>query len=50
MSRYRGSLVPGGTFFFTVNLADRCSRLLVEHIERLRAAFNPFGRGVPFEL
>jgi putative transposase len=37
MSRYRRSLVSGGTYFFTVNLADRSSRLLVEHIDRLRA-------------
>jgi putative transposase len=36
MSRYRRSLAAGGTFFFTVNLADRKSRLLVEEISRLR--------------
>ncbi|HBM08580.1 MAG TPA: transposase, partial [Pseudomonas sp.] len=29
MSNYRRSLVPGGTWFFTVTLADRQSRLLV---------------------
>ena len=39
MSRYRRSLAAGSTFFFTVNLADRNSRLLVEEIHRLRSAF-----------
>jgi putative transposase len=32
MSRYRRSLVTGGTCFFTVTLADRGSRLLVDPI------------------
>ncbi len=40
MSRYRRSLATGGTFFFTVTLADRGSRLLVEHIDRLRRAYG----------
>jgi putative transposase len=40
MTRYRRNFVPGGTFFFTVNLADRRLCLLVEHIELLRAAFR----------
>ena len=35
MSRYRRSLATGGTFCFTVTLADRGSRLLVDHIDRL---------------
>ena len=34
----RGNRVPGGTFFFTVNLLDRRSDLLVTHIEALRDA------------
>ncbi len=40
MSRYRRSLALGATFFFTVNLSDRRSRLLVEEIERLRTAYR----------
>jgi len=40
MSRYRRSLAGGGTYFFTVNLADRNSRVLVEEIDRLRRAFD----------
>jgi hypothetical protein len=35
---YRRNRVPGGTFFFTVNLLDRRSGLLVTHIDALRAA------------
>ena len=38
MSRYRRSLASGGVFFFTVNLADRKCRLLVDQIDRLRLA------------
>lgn len=38
MTQYRRDHLPGGTFFFTVALAERSSRLLIEHIERLRDA------------
>lgn len=40
MTAYRRNLVAGGTFFFTVNLADRRSRLLVERIAALRESFR----------
>ena len=33
MARYRRNFIAGGTFFFTVKLADPKSRLLVEHID-----------------
>ena len=36
MSEYRRWWVPGGTYFFTVNLADRSQRLLVERFDALR--------------
>ena len=49
MSRYRRALVPGGTFFFTVTLADRRSTALVEHIDRLRAAYGRVQRKHPFQ-
>ena len=49
MSRYRRSIVAGGTFFFTVTLADRHSSLLVEHIERLRLVYVRVQREHPFE-
>ncbi|MFC2541264.1 hypothetical protein [Neisseria sicca] len=32
MARYRRNFTVGGTFFFTVKLADPKSRLLVEHV------------------
>jgi putative transposase len=38
MSNYRRAAVPGATYFFTVHLADRRSRMLVEHVDALRAA------------
>jgi putative transposase len=49
MSRYRRSPVPGGAYFFTVNLVDRRSRLLVEHIDRLRAVFQSVRAWRPFQ-
>lgn len=48
MSHYRRSLVPGGTFFFTVTLADRRSHALVEHIERLREVYRRVQADHPF--
>jgi putative transposase len=40
MVRYRRNLVPGGTFFFTLTLADRRSSVLVDHVGLLRTAFR----------
>jgi putative transposase len=40
MTSYRRNFVPGGSYFFTVNLADRRLRLLTDNIEALRAAFR----------
>jgi putative transposase len=37
---YHGNRVPGGTFFFTVNLLDRRSDLLVRHANVLREAIR----------
>jgi putative transposase len=49
MSRYIRSFVPGATYFFTVNLADRNSDLLVSGIEKLRSAYAGVQRRYPFE-
>jgi hypothetical protein len=38
MPDYRRNRVPGATYFFTVNLRDRRSDLLVTHIDALREA------------
>ena len=50
MPRYRREPVPGGTFFFTVNLLERRRRLLVEHIGDLRASFHAARVAQPFEI
>jgi len=48
--RYRRAQTAGGTFFFTVNLADRSSRLLVERIDALRASVRVVKDRHPFEI
>ncbi len=48
MVNYRGNRVSGGTYFFTVTLADRRSRALTEHITLLREAFRRVRRERPF--
>lgn len=50
MSNYRRNRVPGGTYFFTVNLYDRQSGLLVEHIDALRAAVRKIKQSRPFHI
>jgi REP-associated tyrosine transposase len=48
MTSYRRNFVAGGSFFFTVNLADRRLFLLIEHIDELRSAFRETRRRHPF--
>jgi putative transposase len=43
-------MVAGGTFFFTVALADRRSSALVEHVAALRAAFRQTRHERPFQI
>jgi putative transposase len=50
MSNYRRAWVPGGTYFFTVNLLERNRWLLVEHVDRLRVAFAQTRATRPFEV
>jgi len=50
MVHYRRNRLRGGTFFFTVTLADRRSRLLVEHVDLLREAFRVVRRKYPFQI
>jgi putative transposase len=50
MVRYRRHFVPGGTYFFTLALADRRSSALVDHIATLRTAFRRARRERPFEI
>ncbi|MFP6848450.1 MAG: transposase [Pseudomonas sp.] len=49
MSNYRRHWLPGGTYFFTVTLANRQSTLLVDAISTLRQAYADAGRRHPFE-
>jgi putative transposase len=49
MANYRRARIPGGTFFFTVTLADRSSKLLVEQIARLREFYVRVQDRHPFE-
>jgi putative transposase len=48
--RYRRSIVPGGTYFFTVNLAVRSQDWLVKHIELLRDVFRAVRTRHPFDM
>jgi putative transposase len=50
MVRYRRNFVAGGTFFFTVTLADRTSRVLTDHIAALRTAMRQTRRLHPFAI
>jgi len=47
---YRRNLVPGGTYFFTVPLADRRSDWLVCYVNLLRQAFRLARRKRPFKI
>ncbi|MCI5146354.1 MAG: transposase, partial [Candidatus Electrothrix sp. AR3] len=48
--RYRRARMPGGTYFFTVNLAERKRTLLVDHIDDLRNAVRKVLTDHPFHI
>ncbi len=50
MSNYRRVWVPGGTYFFTVNLLERRRRLLTERIGALGEAFRTAQTARPFSM
>jgi putative transposase len=50
MTDYRRNFIAGGSFFFTVNLAERRLRLPTEHIDALRTAFRETRRDHPFTI
>ncbi len=50
MTIYRRSFVEGGSYFFTVNLAERRLRLLTDHVELLRRAFRYVRKRHPFVI
>jgi len=50
MPNYRRAFIPGGTWFFTVNLLDRGSSLLTENITRLGDAIRDTQTRFPFTI
>jgi len=50
MTSYRRNFIAGGSFFFTVNLAERRLRLLTGQIDELRKAFRETRRRHPFTI
>jgi putative transposase len=50
MPNYIRAFIPGGTFFFTVNLLERRRRLLTEYIDDLRTVFADARRRRPFTI
>jgi len=48
--RYRRADVPGATYFFTVNIAERSKTLLVDHVGVLRMAMRRVKEIHPFEI
>ena len=51
MTEYRRAYVPGASWFFTVNLAERKGNdLLVRHVDDLRRAFRYVRENHPFRL
>ncbi|HEX7634706.1 MAG TPA: transposase [Noviherbaspirillum sp.] len=48
--RYRRDNIAGGTYFFTVNLAQRSSTLLIDAIDILRDAMRLVQRRHPFHI
>jgi putative transposase len=51
MTQYRRPLMPGATWFFTVNLAERKgNRLLIDKLDNLRSAIRSVQTDHPFRI
>jgi putative transposase len=50
MPNYRRVFVPGGCYFFTVNLLERKRTLLTDHIDLLRDSVRTVRRLYPFHI
>ena len=50
MPDYLRNRIPGGTYFFTVNLLERRSQLLTIHIDALRDAVRQTRQRQPFHI
>jgi len=49
MSRYVRAKIAGGTFFFTVAIADRSDSLLVREVDRFQRVYQSVSERHPFE-
>ena len=49
MSNYRRSQQKGGSFFFTVALANRQSHLLIQYIDYFKQAYRKVWQNYPFK-
>lgn len=50
LMQYRRLYLPNATYFFTINLADRTSDLLVRYINELRLTFKMVKERYPFDI
>jgi putative transposase len=50
MPDYRRNRVPGGTYFFTVNMLERRGTLLTNHIDLLRSVVIQTQKNKPFHI
>jgi putative transposase len=50
MVNYRRVLLPNGSFFFTVNLRNRRSTYLTDHVDLLRDSFSEVREKYPFAI
>ena len=48
--RYRRATVSGGTYFITVNLAERRRTILVDEVETLRMVIREVKQRHPFHI
>lgn len=50
MVNYRRNICLGGTYFFTANLANRKTSLLIQYIDFLKAAIKHIKKTHPFNM
>lgn len=50
MTNYKRYFLSGGTYFFTVNLAQRDNTLLIDHVDDLRKVFAQVKEEQPFNI
>ncbi len=50
MVNYRRADIPGATYFFTVTLRDRHSRVLTDHVDALREAVRDVKQRWPIRI